>query len=1043
MNFALEAWNKAGKFPHFLGFVMLLRVNFPLTLLFLQCLAVLVYSSVIYVAPDGSTSTSCGSESKPCSLSTGIQIASNGSTIILENGIYNTQSTIYINSTNLIIQGSGAAEFNNSAIFNIQDSSITLIGCTFLNYTSRVVITAIYSTLEIDSTLFEGGTTALIANFTSISLSDCTFTRLVHIISSSPYALMTSGNAISINNCTFYMNELPISISSNATTITNCQFTKIGSSICLLVGNNARVINSTFSDSRGYVSLLIEGEAPFIQSSVFSNNWMQVSGIYHAGNNLGAINCTFNNNRAHLTAAIYTRNYAYIDQSLFENNVVIFYNQNTNGPILLDGSDGRVLHSVFRNNSVSVEFKQNSTGAITGIGGNHTIAHCLFENNTVVSNYKSFGAAIALFKGGEILNCIFINNTASTEFLGYWFSPVGCYGSTVYLGGETQVLHSSFYNTTSFCEGSAIYTTQPLTVENCTFENLQGAQADVIYSLVNVSIHDSQFTNNGVSSSGPVIYAQDFALEIDNCHFSHYSVKAPLILSTCNSTSIYYSVFESNQYSQSAYVEFFGLIHLSANSVTVSHSVFSDNQIYAASSGAGVLFTDANEVDIQSSDFMNNQCTITPQFSSNYGGGGALHLRNSTANVSNCAFEGNSVIGNDTRYSAHAFGGAIYLNSTDAVVQHCTGFNNTVLSFSNSNGGFLYMYEGSLHLFSSDFTFNEVIASKLSQFSGSNGGCVAGENATVFVESCSFISNNAVASSFGRGHGGAVSLSNSTLQVDNTQFLSNSASKCGGAIFGDILNCEIVDCLFSRNIVTNTTSDSLGGALATAGSVVAINQTFFSSNYVYGNNIAFGGAVADVSATLLNGIESSPSTPPQNGTTTINNSVFEDNQVIVTYTSSKGFGGAVSSTLVYSTNSTFRNNTAMEGGAIFMYDGSISRSNFTNNKATQNGGDIYTDTVVVQSSIFDFSYAQYGSSIYGISVNVSDSTLVNQNYQPFHGIVTSPIFSGTIFIRNCTTGSYNYGTLLLFFLFPTDFCLSKLIYIFSIQMFALRLFAVI
>ncbi|OQD59287.1 adhesin-like protein [Methanobrevibacter arboriphilus JCM 13429 = DSM 1125] len=106
-------------------------------------------------------------------------------------------------------------------------------------------------------------------------------------------------------------------------------------------------------------------------------------------------------------------------------------------------------------------------------------------------------------------------------------------------------------------------------------------------------------------------------------------------------------------------------------------------------------------------------------------------------------------------------------------------------------------------------------------------------------------------------------------------------------------------------------------------------------------NITSGNSLILINITLLNGTSSFGGSILNNGTLTLENTIFTKNNVT-------GSGGAIySNGTLNIINSNFINNTANSGGAIYSYDNNtlnINNSNFTINKANNLGGAIDSET---------------------------------------------------------------------------------------------------
>ncbi|KZX17124.1 putative outer membrane protein pmp20 precursor [Methanobrevibacter cuticularis] len=152
-------------------------------------------------------------------------------------------------------------------------------------------------------------------------------------------------------------------------------------------------------------------------------------------------------------------------------------------------------------------------------------------------------------------------------------------------------------------------------------------------------------------------------------------------------------------------------------------------------------------------------------------------------------------------------------------------------------------------------------------------------------------------------------------------------------------------------------------------------------------NITFGNSLTLINITLMNGTSSSGGSIYNNGSLTLNNCVFTNNNVI-------DYGGAVYSNGTLNVfNSKFDKNTAYSGGAIYCYENTtmnITNSNFTNNKVTYMGGAIDSETGTLfnisNSNFINNTAGSEGGAIYTqdrygsfIGSNITNSNFINNN----------------------------------------------------------------
>jgi len=249
-------------------------------------------------------------------------------------------------------------------------------------------------------------------------------------------------------------------------------------------------------------------------------------------------------------------------------------------------------------------------------------------------------------------------------------------------------------------------------------------------------------------------------------------------------------------------------------------------------------------------------------------------------------------------------------------------------------------------------------------------GAIYGSYEDVNIANCVFSNNsdavsyvgNITNSTFSNNSasvaGGAVSNSGN---ITNSTFSNNSAGIVGGAVdnVGNITNSTF----------SNNASDD-GGAVSNSGNIT--NSTFSS------NSAEFGGAVSK-SGNITNSTFTDNSASDDGGAVyksgNITNSIFSNN-------SASSVGGAVygGGTLINSPggtliNSTFNNNTASLGGAVFK--GTLINCTLANNTASSSGGAFYGSGTIINSIFAQNQAADEPNDIAsGGSLRI-DYTLVN------------------------------------------------------------------
>ena len=226
--------------------------------------------------------------------------------------------------------------------------------------------------------------------------------------------------------------------------------------------------------------------------------------------------------------------------------------------------------------------------------------------------------------------------------------------------------------------------------------------------------------------------------------------------------------------------------------------------------------------------------------------------------------------------------------------------------------------------------------------------------------------------------GGAVYNNKAEMNVDNSIFESNTAQYGGG-----FFNQTGATANFKDNVsfINNTAQKNGGGVYNYTGATMTIgDNAYFSGNKAVE---AAGGAVQNMGdLTLGNAAVYGGSRAGEASSTTIgNNAVFRNNTLTNTGTDENAVGGAIfiendekgTSNFTLGTNSYFENNSANEGGAVYLKDAITaeigSGATFVNNSATKTGGALYTmsDVNLTDASFVNNTAGEQGGAIYSTS----------------------------------------------------------------------------
>ena len=306
------------------------------------------------------------------------------------------------------------------------------------------------------------------------------------------------------------------------------------------------------------------------------------------------------------------------------------------------------------------------------------------------------------------------------------------------------------------------------------------------------------------------------------------------------------------------------------------------------------------------------------------------------------------------------------------------GLNNTAIldGFTISNG---YAYGTSPHSFGGG-----MINSGTSALNGSNPT----------IRNCTFKSNVATDS------GGAIyNTRYCSPVISYTTFSDNTAQLLGGAIYNVRNNTNILNCIFSTNIVVLASSSNYGGgaiynSLSAATETILIDSCEFSNNSVdqaRAGTYGFGAGIYNYS---------------NPGNVTISNCLFYQNSS--KYAAGIYNRGASTSNTVLIDNCYFHENNATYGGGMMneAYGTNIKNSMFKKNKAVSPGqsGALYIrgSNTTVTNCLFNGNKSyNYGGAIY---VNNVTGTFINctiaGNYAA-RGGGAAGITSSTLVFQNC------------------------------------------
>lgn len=276
-----------------------------------------------------------------------------------------------------------------------------------------------------------------------------------------------------------------------------------------------------------------------------------------------------------------------------------------------------------------------------------------------------------------------------------------------------------------------------------------------------------------------------------------------------------------------------------------------------------------------------------------------------------------------------------------------------------------------------------------------NGAAYLLTTGTLTVNNCLFENNSA-----GR-HGGAIGVTSiyqsNPVSVKNSVFRNNSAKFNGGSVYARELLVE--DSLFENNkILTRSSSEwtlieqkGLGGAVFSHDG--RIKNSLFKSNRVLNSGYyqieEGGGAITSIGSLIVDNSTFIDNTALKGGAIfgiaqfdsdlVAKNNVTVINSMFMENVAQSG-GAICSNFNVTVDNSLFDNNTAngYGGGAISTgfksNENLFKNSNFTNNLAFNYGGAISSSHSKVENCLFENNEANHGGAIFSLSFEVEDST---------------------------------------------------------------------
>ena len=591
----------------------------------------------------------------------------------------------------------------------------------------------------------------------------------------------------------------------------------------------------------------------------------------------------------------------------------------------------------------------NGNGAV--IDGQNAAAVFNISSGTTVTLKNLTITQAAKFDGNNIDNCLRAITSQGN------LNIIDCTFENNKAGNEWGSSSVEF-------NGSAIYSTQNINIQNSKFINNQVHNHGVIYTTGTLSLNNSYFKSNGAvsrndGSIGGAIVANNINV-IENCTFiSNFAQDAGgsiFIAGRDSVTSIKDSTFEgstSASASNGGAIFTYGVIDLIENSTFKDISTSGDG-------GAILILNSDSNTKIRNSTFKNNKANALSYY---VGVSGGVINTLGSVEIENSTMEDNSATN----------GGVVYAEGTVTISDSYLKNNGKSEYPATKNAGVVYA-KGKVTIENSTFGANY----------GETGGAIYSESDVDFFNS---YANGSGMQRYSRDGSfiyaeGNVNMENST--VDSFIMVSTNAH---GVIYTEG-NIRVKNSTLTKTDLGLLDSSSVGGAIHAKG-----NGEFYNSNFTHNN--------AKQYAALYVG-----------GTLDIYDSLFFNN----THGSAFGEGRAIVN------NTNFLNNTGgahLNGRVI----GSNSTLNITNSQIlwTYGLGGIFNGTVFSEGNLYienctlDHNHAFEATSTGLVVCTHSNATVIKCEFyeNAFSG---QDCFGGNIYagqnayVENCTfSNSTVYG----------------------------------
>lgn len=537
--------------------------------------------------------------------------------------------------------------------------------------------------------------------------------------------------------------------------------------------------------------------------------------------------------------------------------------------------------------------------------------------------------------------------------------------------GNTVIIKGLTVKNAKATNGAAIYNSGTLVVENSTFvDNSVTKKGGAIYSEGTLTVTNSTFKNNkvtegknSVDDGGVAIFTKG-KLVVKNSTFEGNVAK-------------YVDDSTSSDGGNGGAIQALD----STEDFIILDSTFKNNE---GRHGGAIIILDnqyrnLGNKTIAGCNFTGNKATY----------GGAIETY-ATTNISKCKFEQNSVGGYGNAGTNSPSGGAILINgkthSNEVNIEECEFKDNSALNqYTNAagQGSAVYIYSQG-----SDVTLDHCEFTENSAYTGGTI-YVRKLESDLTVKDSTFTDNTVVTDGVTISPLGSITVENVEINginvagIDETGNLDTNVADYA-ALY------SLIETIKTTGMTENITA-TLTGTEYTETQPIVIDDTFKPELLTINGNgqsidavgkqfltIAQGKAVTINNLTVKNANAVNGAAVYNNGTLTVENSVFKDN-------TASYYGGAIYShknvgAKLTVNNTEFLDNKANVGAAIFANLGStlkIDETNFTGNRAinastTGDGGAIYVNNATV--SIFNTNFKQNYANVTGGAIGAINST---------------------------------------------------------------------